>query len=136
MQEIGGEPRAISGEGLIGVPVVSPDGRIATNIDHKAMLFTAAGGPPQPLRGLIEGEVLIAWTPDGRSIYVSRGETAADVSIVDVASGARTPWKTLAPSDRAGTTGVRTVRIGADGKSYAYSYTRVLSELYLVAGVK
>lgn len=37
---------------------------------------------------------------------------------------------------RAGITGVRGIRISAGAQAYAYSYSRVLSELYVVDGVR
>jgi hypothetical protein len=64
------------------------------------------------------------------------GVIGAIVSRVDVATGARTPWKTLLPSDSAGVTSVRFVRIRHDGRSYAYSYVRRLSQLFIISGLK
>jgi hypothetical protein len=137
VQEVGGEPRPISDEGLIIGAAVAPDGRIATTLDHTPVILNAAGGPPQPLPALKDDEYPVAWTADGRSLYVrGRGDTTAEIALVDVATGVHTPWKTLAPADRAGTIAVGAIRIARDGKSYAYSYTRVLADLYLVNGVK
>ena len=73
---------------------------------------------------------------DGRSILFSSGDVAAEVSRVDLTSGARSPWKTLIPSDRAGIMNIPRICISPDARSYAYSYNRVLSELYVVDGVK
>jgi hypothetical protein len=42
----------------------------------------------------------------------------------------------LAPSDPAGVTAVLNVRMTADGKAYAYSFDRELSDLFLVEGVR
>ena len=116
--------------------MVSPDGRIATIVNGKGYLLNASGGTPQPILGLTVKDFPVGWHDNGRSLYVARGELSAEISLVDIATGTRTPWKTLAPSDRAGITSVRSLRISPDGKSYAYSYTRVLSELYLVDGIK
>jgi len=55
---------------------------------------------------------------------------------VDLATGRREDWKELAPSDPAGVKTISPVRFSADGKSYAYSYYRVLSDLYVVEGLK
>jgi len=65
-----------------------------------------------------------------------RGELPAKVFRVDIASGRRVLWKELMPSDSAGVVGLSTVVIPPDGRSYAYSYVRVLSDLYVVDGVK
>jgi hypothetical protein len=55
---------------------------------------------------------------------------------VELATGRREPWKEIAPADLAGVQGIPTVRFSADGKSYAYSTLRVLSDLYVVDGLK
>ena len=86
--------------------------------------------------GFEQGDTPIAWSADGRSIFFSTGDVAADVSRVDLASGAHSPWKTLIPSDRAGIMNIPKICISPDARSYAYSYNRLLSELYVVDGVK
>jgi hypothetical protein len=65
-----------------------------------------------------------------------RGELPAKIVRVDVGAGRRTSWKELAPRDNAGVGGLLNVVITPDGLSYAYSYLRVLSDLYVVEGVK
>jgi hypothetical protein len=55
---------------------------------------------------------------------------------VVIATGARTPWKTLVPSDGAGVTSVLAVRVLDDGRVYAYSYQRVLSQLFVMSGLR
>jgi hypothetical protein len=138
VQDLSGDPRAISPEGLISGALVSPDGgHIAAVISGKGYLLSTSGVNPQPLMGVAAADVPLAWSADGRSVFVRTGEDiAANVSRVELANGTRTPWKTLIPSDPAGITGVRNVRIRADGRSYAYSYNRLLSELYLVDGLR
>ena len=54
----------------------------------------------------------------------------------EVASGRFEPWQQIAPSDRAGILGISAVFISEDGRTYAYTYHRLLSELYLVEGLK
>lgn len=48
----------------------------------------------------------------------------------------RQPWKEIAPADLARAQGIPTIKFSADGKSYAYSMLRVLSDLYVVDGLK
>ncbi len=55
---------------------------------------------------------------------------------MDVATGRRALWKQLMPPDPAGVTGLIRIRITPDGKYYAYSVGRVLSELYVADGLK
>jgi Tol biopolymer transport system component len=87
--------------------------------------------------GVEPGEFPTAWSSDGRSIFViSRGQIPAQVFLVDVSTGKRTPWKTLEPADAAGIDTIRGVLISADDKAYVYGYSRTLSDLYLVQGLK
>ena len=64
---------------------------------------------------------------------------ALRIDRVEIPSGKRTPWKQLAPLDLAG---VDTPGRGGffavtpDGRTYAYSYERSLSTLYLVDGLR
>jgi hypothetical protein len=64
------------------------------------------------------------------------GALPAPVERVDIATGKRTPWKTLAPADLAGVHGVTVVRMTRDAHVCLYSYLRTLSDLYLVQGLK
>jgi len=52
----------------------------------------------------------------------------------DVAHSSIRPWKELAPSDRTGLDYLMNAVVTPDGKSYAYSWLRDLSELYVVEG--
>ena len=74
---------------------------------------------------------------DRRSLWLfRRGEVPAHVYRLDVATGERRLWKTLVPPDSAGVYSVIEFQITPDGQSYFYSYTRLLSQLYLVRGLK
>jgi len=42
----------------------------------------------------------------------------------------------LIPPDLAGTSDIGNVQITPDGKAYAYGYGQILSDLYLVEGLK
>jgi hypothetical protein len=50
-------------------------------------------------------------------------------------TGQKKLWKQLMPSDPAGVNLVFPI-LAADGKSYVYSYRRILSDLYLVEGLR
>jgi hypothetical protein len=55
---------------------------------------------------------------------------------LDLGTGKRELVTTLAPSDFAGVTAIINVRMTADGKFYAYSFSRELSDLFLVEGAR
>lgn len=65
-----------------------------------------------------------------------RSAVPVKVFEVELASGKRKLWKELNPPDPAGINFIRTPHISADGKSYAYNYNRILSDLFLVDGLK
>ena len=51
-------------------------------------------------------------------------------------SGARTPVGAVAPRDTAGVVSLGAVAFAPDGDHYVFNYFRVLSELYIVDGLK
>jgi hypothetical protein len=138
LQELSGEPRPISASGEVDGFTLSPDGStVAVTLDRHPLLIKIAGGPAQPLPSGQYYEFPIAWSDDGRSVFMAdMGAVGSRISQVDVATGTRTPWKTLLPSDSAGVTTVRFVRMRHDGRSYAYSYVRRLSQLFIISGLK
>jgi hypothetical protein len=54
---------------------------------------------------------------------------------VEIASGARAPWKTLGPPDATGVGHVWTILVTPDGRGYAYTHGLFLVDLFLVEGV-
>ncbi len=137
----GGNPRPISPEGVGGAIAISPDGRLvaATGLDQRIALYPVDGGEPRPVPGAAEGDLPLQWSADGRLLYVrQRVElySAARVFRLDLKTGKRVLWKELFPEDPAGVVGTDAVRLTPDGKSYAYNYYRVLSDLYLVEGLR
>jgi eukaryotic-like serine/threonine-protein kinase len=136
----GGAPRAISPEGYatLGVPV-SPDGKyvVAACLDMKPCLFPVAGGEPRVIPGVGITDGPIQWSEDGQSLYMfDFGALPATVERVNIATGKRTPWKTLAPADLAGVHGITAVRMTRDTHVCLYSYLRTFSDLYLVQDLK
>jgi serine/threonine protein kinase len=141
VQDLSGDPRVISPEGLLSNAILSTDGtRVAVVVNGKGYLLSTTGGSPQPLSSIGAGDYPLTWTTDDKSLLVSTGdesgEIAAHVSRVDLATGARTPWRTLFPTDAAGIVAIPRISVTPDLRAYAYCYTRVVSELYLVSGVK
>ncbi len=136
----GGKMRAISPEGYrTQTGTMSPDGKfvVAFGPDRKAYLYPIEGGEPTAVAGLGDLEVPVGWTADSRYVYVyKRGEYPARVSRLDPATGKRELWRELTPPDPAGISTISPPRIAPDGKAYVYSYNRILSDLFLVEGVK
>jgi serine/threonine protein kinase len=119
--------------------VVSPDGKLmfARDMTGKGMLYPLAGGDPRAVAGWLAEDIWITWAADGRSAFVYQDEkTSAPVYRLDMATGKRELVATFAPSNADGVTAIVSVRMTADGKTYAYSDTRELSNLFLVSGVR
>jgi hypothetical protein len=95
----------------------------------------------------------LQWSHQGRYVYAvdnaqgtihAEGElyegarsSAVDVFRVELATGSRTLWKTLAPSDTVGVEDMReTLVITPDAQAYCYSYMRRLGGLFVAEGLK
>jgi dipeptidyl aminopeptidase/acylaminoacyl peptidase len=118
--------------------VLTPDGTgaVFTAPDGRVLLFPTAGGEPRPIPHLQAGEFPLAWTPDGRQFYVTRGSTPPwRIERVDVGSGQRTLWKEVAASQSAGVR-LSIVAMSPKGSTLVHSYSQLLSTLYLVEGIQ
>jgi eukaryotic-like serine/threonine-protein kinase len=136
----GGKPRAISPEGG-GLPVivVSPDGKFVEGVDTEGrrLLYPLDGGDPRPIPGIQPGESLVGFSADSKSVFVHNfAGLPSTISRVDLATGKRTEWKQLFPADAAGVDSIGGVGITPNEKSYVYSYSRTLSDLYVMEGLK
>ena len=137
----GGEPRPITPEGIrfhLGQKAVSPDGEwIAAEGDGPPSLFPVGGGEARSIPGVEPQDSFVAWSSDGRSIFVSPElEVPRTVYSVDLSTGKRSFWKALAPADLVGVIEIWSIQISADEQSYCYSYARNISDLYLVEGLR
>jgi hypothetical protein len=65
-----------------------------------------------------------------------RGEVPAKVYLFDIVTGRKELWRERMPADASGVVDVPSVCPTPDGKSYVYSYARILSSPFLVEGVK
>ena len=54
---------------------------------------------------------------------------------VEIATGARSPWKALGPPDATGVGHVWTILVTPDGAGYAYTHGLFLEDLFLVEGL-
>ena len=145
IQEIpSGLPRPITpeGVGLAGTAAIRDDNVVLGRAGDAWKFFPIHGGAGQRVDGLLDADVPLQWSRDGRYLYavVDRGgelpPPATPVFRVDVTTGARMLWKTLAPSDTVGVEGTPRVAITPDAQSYCYSYLRRLGDLFVVDGLK
>jgi Tol biopolymer transport system component len=131
------KPLAVTPEGILGL-LVSPDGKylFATDPERKRWLYPLQGGDRQPVSAAFkDDDVILDWEPDGKSLLVSGQSIPLNVDRVFLNSDRRARVRVLSPSDAAGIVTATDVRFSADRNSYAYSYYRVLSDLYVVDGL-
>jgi Tol biopolymer transport system component len=134
----GGTPRAITPEGITG-GLITPDGKFLLAVDGKRQrwLYPIAGGEPQKFSILPNpNERIMRFFDGGKSVLLRTSTVPVQVTRVDIATGHRELWKEIAPADPAGVQSIPSLKFSEDGKSYAYSVGRILSDLYVVDGLK
>jgi WD40 repeat protein len=136
----GGQPKAISPEGYRSFSrTVSPEGtRIAvTGPDRKDYLYPLTGGEPVAIAGLEQDETIGGWTADGKSLFVyRRRDIPGRLYRLDLATGKRVLAREVMPADGAGIVDIAPIYETPDASSYVYGFSRTLSDLYLVDGLK
>jgi Tol biopolymer transport system component len=136
----GSKSRAITPEGYsMYRGAITPDGKsiVVRGPDKRIYLYPLGGGEPQALPGLTDKHRPARISPDGKTLYVQESESIPSrIFRFDLATGRLELWKELAVADSAGLNSISRFVITADGKTYAYSYLRVLSYLQLVEGMK
>jgi Tol biopolymer transport system component len=140
----GGDPRPfVDGVGVFR-GCHTPDGRFVVGraADGSFGLYPVAGGEALPMRGLDSDVWPIRWSADGRFLYYwprvpgSFGGLPARVYRLETATGRRELIREIAPADPAGVDWLFPILLTPDGRSYAYSYERRHSVLYLVHGLR
>jgi eukaryotic-like serine/threonine-protein kinase len=145
VQTVSGDtPTPISPEGVRGsvigwsVGPVSPDDRYvaASGPDGKLLLYPTSLGDPVPVLGVESNEFPIQWSPDAKSVLVTRpGEPPGRIFRVDPFSGKRELLRQFAPSDPTGVVAIQGVVVTPNADAYAYTYARILSDLYVAEGL-
>ena len=140
VQDAGASPRAIAPEGAnVDSCAVSPDARtLATSAPgEEIVLRTVEGAEPVKLRGSEPDERPAGWSDDGRFLFVVKPGLASALDRVEIATGRRERIRDISPADAAGLRSpIHRVLVRADGRAYAYAFSRTLSELYLVEGLR
>jgi hypothetical protein len=101
------------------------------------ILSLADGRTMQRVSTAVTGYSQIGWAEDGRHLYLYRiGEVPARIRRLDIDSGKMELWRELTLEDLAGLVRIHPVIVTPDGRYWAFSYSRVLSDLYVVNGLK
>jgi Tol biopolymer transport system component len=134
----GGKPKPATPAGTSDC-LVSPDGReiLAVKGGAGLWIYPVQGGEPRTVPGALPNDFVIRWGADGRSLIVgTRSEVPARVERLDLATGRRTPVRTIGPPDLTGVAAVSPIVISGDETTYAYSCRRMISHLFLIGGAK
>ena len=130
--------RAISPERVATEGLATHDSRyVVGKTREQVFAFAVDGGAPIPLSYLDRDDEPLQWSTDDSVLYVRRaGAWPPVVDRVDTRTGKREPWKTIQPGDPTGVDTVVRIVVTPDGRSYCHDYVRLLSELFVVEGLK
>ncbi len=131
----GSPPSPVTDEGVLAS--LAPDGQtlLLKLQDGTFQISSLEGGASRPVPALQDGDRKIAWSRDSKSVFIQRGtEVPARVERIDLATGARTVVRELAPE------GFRLISMLSvtdwvdDGRYFVYNYTTLPSTLFVVSG--
>ena len=135
-----GNSKPVTPEGTGGV-LPSPDGRSTAVVgpDGKWGIWPLDGSGLRPIPGLDANYRVSGWSPDGTSLYAistRQREKTRNVYQVNAVTGKMELWKVFGEGLAAGAViPGATYRLG-EGGAYAYLYTQMLSQVYVVRGMK
>ncbi len=136
-----GDAKPLTPEGVVG-RVLSPDGREieVTGPDGTPGIWSLDGNMMKPIAGLDSSKyTVVAWTPDQSSLYVTpRGSPGVTAKIYrfNLASGKMEFWKEFGANLPAGASHVDAPLLPVQGDGYAYVYSQISAEAYVVRGSK
>jgi serine/threonine protein kinase/Tol biopolymer transport system component len=134
----GGNPRAITPEGVVG-SLVSPNGLYVAGLGAATSLavYPINGGKERVIPGLETGFTLAQWSADSSALYVYRtGELPTQIYRVDIATGKRQLVREIMPASPTGVVSISPIVMSPDASRFVYGYYQTLSVLYVVSGLK
>jgi hypothetical protein len=137
--EGGKRPIPITPEGTTGI-LISPDGRYIFRTDDAGivkMYPTVGDGTPRSIPNLEPRFIPVQWSEDNSSVYgYIPDHIPIKVYKVNLTTGKKTLVQELQPESTAGAVTITSVCISRDGSRFAYSYYQVLSDLYIISGLR
>jgi Tol biopolymer transport system component len=132
-----GVARAITPEGTYGSRITPDRKLLAVDGKHEYWFYPIDGGEPAKAAFTLKrAEGLVRFIDGGKTLLIRTRSMPLQLTRIDVATGRRDPWKEIDPADPSGVRASPTLKASADGKSYAYCVSRILSDLYVVDGLK
>ncbi len=135
-----GNSKPATPEGTAGVRL-SPDGKSTAVLgpDGKWGTWPIEGSGIHRIPGLDSNYDVTGWSQDGRSVYavsIRASEKTEKVYQVNTMSGKMTLWRTFGAQGAEGVVAATGPQLSSDGTAYAYIYFQVLSQAYVVTGLK
>jgi hypothetical protein len=133
----GGSPKPLTGEGFNLVDVIGAEQFVYRRAPGEFFVASIAGGAPTAIPGIGPRDQVVGSARPGW-VYVAREGRVIPVKVVlvETSTGREETWKEISPLDRTGVVGSFGLRVVADGSAWAYSYGRVLSDLFVAEGVR
>ncbi len=135
-----GRVRAVTPEGTLGIPGRLPTGDfLARPGDGALSVHSLSDGEGRALPWKLPSDPyleLVGVSGDGGFLVARQGSVPARLDRFEIASGRRTPWKTLRPPDMTGAGHIWTTLLTPDGEGYAYTHGLFLQDLFLVEGLR
>ncbi len=128
----------ITPEGTTGI-LISPDGKYIFRMDNSGLLsiYSTTGGAGRRIPDLEAGFFPVQWSEDQSSIYgYFSDQIPTKVYKVNVTTGKKTLVQELQPETIAGAVTITSVCVNRDGSRFAYSNYQVLSDLYIISGLR
>lgn len=135
-QRLDGKPQPIGPAGYRMITEPSPDGRWVGAVKYPGSiwsLISLSGGDPVMLP-YKDTFIPLGWAEDGRLYAYPPRRREALIHKIDIKTGAKELWVHARPDDPIGLAGVKD-EFASNG-NYAYSYTRTISDLYVVSGLE
>jgi hypothetical protein len=81
-------------------------------------------------------ELIDRWSADGKSLFIWNYTGVPRLDRLEIASGKRVPMYSIIPPDSSGIVNFTFCRASADGKAHVCSAHRLLSDLFVVNGLR
>jgi hypothetical protein len=138
----GGAPELLWDEPMefnrfIGLPI-SPDGErlVIQRSGGEYVRFAWRTKTIEPLAGATAKDRFLGFDHTGGALYVTVDDPLVQpIETMDLATGSRTLWKNPRLVDAKGVVFVTRPIVAANGSRYAYSYLRVITNLYVLEGL-
>jgi hypothetical protein len=139
-----GRSRAVTPEGAVALPGLSPDDHVLACAEDGGLAFhPLSGGEARPLPARMPaawlkrlGSQVVRVSGDGRFLFLKEGNVPARIERLELATGRRSPWKVLRPTDPTGVYATWKYALTPDGEGYVYTYGQALNDIYLLEGLR